>query len=162
MSQATGLSEFVTGLTPYLPLALTIVGWVVLSGQQDKRERRKEIRELVRMIESRVDKILELTTEYYGLAGSDPKCASLEQIIFQSFNAIRTIRGRLVSAGFRCNVDSEYLKFHQAATGGDFQSRSRLPNTENIEVIGPIAACGFTLVGKIDRAYFEKFSVSVS
>jgi hypothetical protein len=162
LNQASSVAAFVTGLTPYLPLALTIVGWVVLSGQQDKRERRKEIRELVRMIESRVDSILELTTEYYGLPGDDPKCASFEQRIFQNFNAIRSIRGRMTSAGFRCNVDAEYVKFHQAATGGSFQSRSRKPDGENVEVIGLVAACGFKLVGKIDRAYFDKFSVSVT
>jgi hypothetical protein len=117
---ASGVAELFAGLTPYLPLVLTIVGWVVLSGQQDKRERRKEIRELVRMIESRVDSILELTTEYYGLSGDDQKCASLEQRVLQNFNSIRSIRGRLASAGFHCNVDADYLKFRQAATGGNF------------------------------------------
>lgn len=114
------------------------------------------------MIEGRVDSTLELTTEYHALAGDDPKCRSLEQRILQNLNAIKSLRGRLTSAGFRCDVDSEYVKFRQAATGGDFQSQARKPDADNIQIIGSVAASGFMLVGKIDRAYFETFSVSVS
>jgi hypothetical protein len=162
LTQGSGCVAFLSGLTPYLPLVLTIVGWLVLSRQQDKRERRKEIRELIRMIENRVDSILELTTDYYGLPGDDPKCRSLELKIKQSFNGVRSLHKRLNSAGFRCDVRPEFVHFRQSVMLGEFESLARKPDTANGEALSVVASAGFELVSKIDRAYFETFAVSLT
>jgi hypothetical protein len=146
--------------TPYLPLVLTIIGWLVVSRQNDKRERRKEIRELIKQIEQRVDTIIGATTQYYSLHGKDSKCAELSTKIRHNISALDPLRKRIELAGLRCKIVTEILAFKQKVTGGQFESVDRKKLPVNDPYLSEVATAGFELVDKFEKSYFSTFPVS--
>ncbi len=145
--------------TPYLPLFLTIVGWWVVSVQNDRRERRKEIRELIKQVEQRVESIVATTTEYYALDGKDPKCAELSAKIRYNISALDPLRKRIKSAGLECDVVGEIVIFKQSVTGGQFESPSRKKLPGGNANVSESATAGFDLVDKFEKSYFANFPV---
>lgn len=147
----------IDSLTPYLPLALTMIGWIIVSRQHDRRERRKEIRDLIKLIETWVDDVLKSATEYYALDGDDPKCQGIAFKMRYGINGIDPLQKRLRSAGLDIKISDELMTFRQAVTGGSFESSVRKKNDANGSIIAEAAASGFELVGKLEETYFAAF-----
>lgn len=145
--------------TPYLPLVLTIIGWWVVSRQNDRRERRKEIRELIKQVEQRVDIIIATTTEYYVLDGKDPKCAELATKIRYNISALDPLRKRINAAGLECDTVGEIILFKQSVTGGQFETASRKKLLSGHASMSESATAGFDLVDKFEKSYFATFPV---
>jgi hypothetical protein len=148
---------FIESWTPYLPLALTMVGWIIVSRQHDRRERRKEIRDLIKLIELRVDEVLKNATEYYTLDGDDPKCQAIASKIRYGINGIDPLQKRLRVAGLDAKISDELVVFRQAVTGGSFDSSARKKNDSYGSIMAEAAAAGFQLVGKLEEKYFAAF-----
>jgi hypothetical protein len=148
--------------TPYLPLALTIVGWLVVSRQHDKRERRKELRELIKQIELRVDDALSLTTEYYAIDGKDARCDELGAKIRYKLNALGPLQTRVRTGGLDVKATDEIVEFKQSIMGGSFESKSRTKMVSGGAVIAEAAVAGFALVDKFEKAYFDTFKLRIN
>jgi hypothetical protein len=146
---------------PYFPLVLTMIGWAVVSSQHNKRERRKEIRDLIRLLEQRVDNILEHASEYYSLDGTDKKCPLLRSKIVSNFTALSQLLARLRSAGLLLGADVEFISFKQAVTGGQFESQARKKIDASSITTLESATVGFAFVSKIENAYFKSFPVKM-
>jgi hypothetical protein len=148
--------------TPYLPLLLTIIGWWVVSNQNDRRERRKEIRELIKQVEQRVDTIISTATAYYALDGKDLKCPELAAKMRYNISALEPLRKRIKIAGLECEIVEEIISFKQAVTGGQFESVGRKKHQGGHENMTETATAGFALIDKFETAYFTKFPVRAS
>jgi hypothetical protein len=147
--------------TPYLPLVLTMIGWIIVSRQHDRRERRKEIRDLIKLIELRVDDVLRNATEYYALDGDDPKCQGVGFKMRYGISGIDPLQKRLRAAGLNVKINDELVVFRQAVTGGSFESSVRKKNDTNGSIMAEAAASGFELVGKLEETYFAAFPAKV-
>jgi hypothetical protein len=146
--------------TPYLPLIFTMIGWWVVSRQNDKRERRKEIREQIKQFEQRIDAIIAATTQYYMLDGKDAKCPELSTKMRYNISALDPLRKRIELAGLKCDIVIEILAFKQAVTGDKFESVSRKKLQANDPLLSEVANAGFELVDKFEKSYFSAFPVS--
>lgn len=142
---------------PYLPLALTMIGWVIVSRQHDRRERRKEIRDLIKLIEVRIDDVLKSATEYYALDGKDSKCQAIAFKIRYGINGLDPLQKRLKAAGLAVKISPEIIAFRQAVTGGSFESSVRKKSDANGSIVAEAAAAGFELVAKLEETYFAAF-----
>ena len=147
--------------TPYLPLLITILGWWIVSRQNDRRERRKEVRELIKQAELRVDVVLSLAMEFYALAGKDPKCAELAAKIRYNLGTLDPLRRRLDANGLKCDALTEIIAFKQSITGGDFESLARKKLLQNSHLLLEASAAGFALIDKLETAYLSAFRVKV-
>lgn len=148
-------------VTPYLPVIITILGWWIVSRQNDRRERRKEVRELVKQAEQRVDAVLSLAMEFYALPGKDPRCAELAAKIRYNLGTLDPLRQRLDANGLKCDAVSEIIAFKQSITGGEFESQARKKLAQNSHFLVEAAATGFALIDKFERAYLLAFPVKV-
>jgi isoleucyl-tRNA synthetase len=146
--------------TPYLPLIFTIIGWWVVSRQNDKRERRKEIREQIKQFEQRIDAIIAATIQYYILDGKDAKCAELSTKMRYNISVLDPLRKRIELAGLNCDIVNETLAFKQAVTGDKFESASRKKLQANDPLLLEVANAGFELVDKFEKSYFSTFPAS--
>jgi hypothetical protein len=145
--------------TPYLPLIFTMIGWWVVSRQNDKRERRKEIREQIKQFEQRVDAVIAATTQYYMLDGKDAKCAELSTKMRYNISVLDPLRKRIELAGLQCDIVIEILAFKQAVTGDKFESMSRKKLQANDPHLSEVTNAGFELVDKFEKSYFSCFPV---
>jgi hypothetical protein len=147
--------------TPYLPLALTMIGWFVVSRLQDRRERRKEVRELVRLVEQRIDDLLEIASDYYLMDGKNPKCVGLASKINSKMSSVSQLLNRLTKAGLDHDVTDRFINFKQSVTGtaADFESIDRRKQDSSGSILAAAAAAGFTLVSGLEETYFAAFPV---
>lgn len=149
--------------TPYLPLILTIVGWYVVSRQHDKRERRKELRELIKFVEQRVDDVLTLATEYYALDGSNGKCDELGAKVRYRLAAMGPLQKRIRAGGLNVDATSEIVVFKQSVMGGTFESKARKKSPAGgAIVVEAAAAAGFAVIDKFETAYLDAFPVRMA
>ncbi len=148
-------------ITPYFPVIVTIFGWWLVSRQNDRRERRKEVRELVGKAEQRVDMALGLATEFYALSGKDPRCAELAAKIRYNLGTLDPLRQRLDANGLKCEALSEIIALKQSLTGGEFESLGREKLPQNSHLLVDAAATGFALIDKFEQAYLQAFPVKV-
>lgn len=146
-------------IVPYLPLLLTILGWHIVSKQNDKRERRKEIRDLIKLIEQKADAVLSTATEYYSINGIDKKCPELETRIRYHLEAIKSLEGRIKKAGLSVTLKDERVGLKQSVTGNEFESRARKKINENNVIISEVAAASVALMEKLENAYFQSYPV---
>jgi hypothetical protein len=144
--------------TPYFPLLLTMVGWFVVSKQNDKRERRKEFREQLGLIEQRVDDALALSTEYYALDGKDGRCPELAAKIRHKLASLGPLQKRLQVAGLSVEATPEIVMLKQAIMGGQFETRARKKSQESGAIAVEAAAAGFAVVDKFEAAFVKRFS----
>lgn len=159
VEQPAPLGHYVEIWAPYFPLALTMLGWFVVSRQHNQRERRKEVRELVRLVEQRVDDILDQAAEYYSLDGKDPKCPALASKMRFGLSAIGQLLKRLRAAGLEPAANDELIAFRQAVTGGNFETVARQRQDSGGAVLAESSASGFALVSKLEENYFSAFPV---
>lgn len=147
--------------TPYFPVIVTILGWWIVSRQNDRRERRKEVRELIKQVEQRVDVVLGLAMEFYGIPGKDQRCAELAAKIRYNLSSLDPLRQRLDSNGLKCEAVQEIIAFRQSITGGEFESAQRKKLASSSHLFTEAAATGFALIDKLEHAYLLAFPVKV-
>lgn len=109
---------FVEDVAPFVTWALIVIGWWIVSRQNDKRERRREIRELIKTLEQRLDEITESVAEYYSVDGNSAKATELAPRIKAHVATVRMIVDRISAAGLPVNVVEQSVLLRQAATGG--------------------------------------------
>ena len=148
---------------PYLPLVLTMVGWWVVSRQHDKRERRKEVRELIGNVEQRIGEVLDLALEYYALDGSSAKCIGLASKINTKISSVSQLLARLKKAGFDHQSTKQFIAFKQALTGveAEFESAERKKQGSNGQVLNRSTSAGLSLLSLIEGTYFAAFPVRI-
>jgi hypothetical protein len=144
---------------PYLPLVVTLVGWAVINGQNNRRERRKELRDLIRQVEQRVDSILDNAASYFALDGSALASRELEHKIRSGFSGTSQLLSRLKAAGWNHKTQEEFIAFKQAVTGGQFESTSRKKSDASGALLAESATAGFAFVSKLEENYFSTFPV---
>ena len=105
-----------------LTAAVTVVGWFIVAGQADRRERRKEVRENLIELRRRVEAVKDSAFSYWLGEGQAATIASItlkSDVLGLSHQAIS-----ITKLGIPLDVNL-LIDIRKAATGGDFDKRGR-------------------------------------
>jgi hypothetical protein len=128
MSEETSL---VSEWFKYAPLLLTIAGWWIVNGQNNKREARKEHRALVDGVKRQVLELSVQSLKYLKDTESD-----LAPSIKWSFDALEVEFTRIPEyATATSNMMLHFVAFSDACTGGTFEQANR----ESLDFASPEA-----------------------
>jgi len=142
-------------LAPGVPWALVILGWKVVSRQQDARERRKEVRgEIERLIKD-VSEIELRTYNYLATSGDSTKSRRLGLRLKSDLARLGEEITRL--ARFE-NLDAleAMTELRQAITFREFDSSSRQPCDSSSEWIADVRDASHALIGRLEVTFREK------
>ena len=120
------LADVLSPSLPYIPLILTVIGWYVANTASAKREIRKEKRSEVDACCKMLADILSTARSYYTKAADDSDAIKGgRELVFDLHRVLQRIE-RLEHACPKFDVSGTCGELHEAATGGEFESKSRL------------------------------------
>ena len=112
--------------TQVVTWALVVLGWVVVSGGNDKREQRKEIRTLINEISSDLNSLHTMCVNYYTSAPGGAE-ESLSIQIKTSIDAIEKKVNLLARQNRKFSITSKVVRLRRVATGNtNFESSARV------------------------------------
>ncbi len=141
-----------------IPATCIVIGWLVVSNQQDKRERRKEIRDLVEEVTKIILIVREDVLEYFGEKNNDPT-GPLADKIKLNLLLISQYLFLMKSAGLNIKVSQELIALRKTATGGFFETVDFKKQLENPQWLGNLRSESVELILAIQKAYFRQFKV---
>ena len=117
-------------ILPFLPSALTIVGWWIVASRDNKSKKytihNKRIESALKII----DKILLDAKKFYSLSGIDIEAQGIGSLItsdFKKLSSIITLISKEFSLAERQSLASTFLDYKKTITGGEFGTISRTP-----------------------------------
>lgn len=150
------------GLLTYVPWIVAIVGWYVVARQNELRERRKDIRELLNAVEQRVGGVCSDWLEFSGTEVNSREALELEAKIRFGVNSIQPLVLLINDAGLECNVTGNIVLFRQEVTGVDFESVTRKVSDFDPARFGMISLIGMDLVRSLELTYFATYPMKFS
>lgn len=154
-SEPLGFPEIVKLGAPILQLIVIVIGWFVFSKDNNRRERRKEIRALLNEIRAKISEIEALALSYY--------CSHPENSIPTGMKIKQELQ-RLGNLGTLClrlnpafSISTEIMHFRQKVTGGDFESVDRKKRTEDHELFIVITQAGIALTYALEDAFARAY-----
>lgn len=152
LSVAQPASSGISAFQPYLPLAMTVLGWMVVSWDHDRRQRRKDVRDRIGIVQELVAKIIDLATRHYV---SDPdsteSAKTARDVKFELRRLGHEVQMCYQLSGSRCDAGSELVNFRKLLTGRDFESKGRVQRLDADPLFESMQAAGFALVSALDR-----------
>ena len=133
---------------------ITVLGWFIVAGQTDRREFRKEVRELVRELRDRLERINQHAAAYWLGTGSTAATAavSLKAGFLSLSRQIRTLE----NVGFK--LDPGLLAaVRTTATGGDFEKKGRRRVAADKERLVDVASAIEELLLVVDQSFYDMF-----
>lgn len=134
-----------------------MIGWKVVSTQTDRRERRKDIRDQITTLNECLGRVSTHLEQYVGTKPRDPGTTALEARIVSEIQLLDMLVGVLVRAGLPFRDYELIVKLRQAATGGDFGTKSR--KVGDAERLLGTAAAAADLIDRIETIYFDTFPI---
>lgn len=141
-----------------IPVLATMYGWAVLSYQNDKRERRKEIREHLQAAHEKSDAALASAMEYWCTEQGTKRAAAAARLKWELAAVSKSIataeKAGLARVGWDKVVD---LRF--AITGEDFEKKGRRQKAADVDRVSAAAAAADDLFADLDSAYYDQFAI---
>lgn len=156
---APQLPWMVTWVLPFIPLALTIFGWWIVGRQADRRERRKDIRDLIGETRKRVNNVESAVATYCHTSTKDVKSGLLAAQIKAEILALTPLIQSANGAGLKFDRWDLVAALRQQATGGDFETATRQTGVSERALLVATAATDLTVA--LDDAYFQAFPIKV-
>lgn len=142
-------------------LTWAVIGWLIIERFARRRERRQEIRDLIKQVRETVDDILEDSIEFFSLDGGDPQAQRLSVSIKAKLALIAKLISVIAQAGLNVKASPNIIRFRRAVTAEPFDSAARLASEANAHRLALIAAEGHDLVATIEARFFEAFHVKM-
>lgn len=152
MAELTGLLQY----TFVVPATATVVGWFVVARQTDRREFRKEVRDHLKELKESIEQVRQRSAAYW-LEG-DLQKASIAAIGLKSEEQrLGRITRTLVACGLDFDDAARRSEIRQFATGGDFESKSRVRSEADEDRLKDIAGCLEDLLSEVEVSFYRKF-----
>lgn len=142
-----------------IPVAATVIGWLVVSRQNDIRTRRQEIRAIIDELRSRCERAVEAADAYWNTHATAAGRASAAIKLKAAFPGMTRILRSAIAAGLDFHEWDLLVNLRQAATGGDFDKKGRRARAADRERILDTSLAAEDLIEAVDAAYFEQFPV---
>lgn len=141
-----------------LPSLVVIAGWYVVSIQQNRRERRKEIRELISVVKTNVDAMVADSVAYFNEVDDQKAQILAGRMKYESIVISKTLL-LLSTAGLVLDCNEEMTQFRNAAMGEFFETKGRKKQLENPHFAQELALDAGTLLDAVESAYFTSFKI---
>lgn len=158
--QATEPSFWFEVLKLALPVLIVIAGWYIVSQQQNRRERRKEIRELIALIKTNLDAMVEDSVSYFRERDDDKVQILAGKMKYESIMISKTLV-LISTAGLAVDCNQEMTDFRAAAMGPYFETSDRKKQLDDPEWAQSLALFAGAVLDKIETAYFTFFKLSM-
>jgi len=141
---------------PLLSLVAIAVGWFYVSRDNDKREGRKELRELLNHIRTQVLKLEELAHDYFhkGPAETRALAMDIKREMQRLADLLMTLKGRDPKFKF----DSQLATFRSVVTGSDFDSAAREIRQCTDRLFLEITSASLGLTSELERIFCESYA----
>lgn len=142
-----------------VPVAATVIGWIVVARQADVRARRQEIRDIIDELRERCDRAVDAADIYWSRGKDAGERTSAAIRLKASFPGISRILNSAVAAGLEFEKWSLLVEMRQAATGGDFDRKAGRPRASDRDKILDTSLAAEDLIEAVDGAYFAQFPI---
>ena len=150
----TEWSKLLAGPVSWL---LVIVGWIVVTRDQDNRFRRNEIRSVMNDLKKLLNEIENCSIDYWPIPGNAENAHELSRIIKQRIQWLAHYKRILSRDDKNLLVDEEMKKLRQAITGDDFDSPARQAVRKNSSKVLKILRRSNEFAEAIELAYEKKY-----
>ncbi|MEL7707446.1 hypothetical protein AAG593_04885 [Citromicrobium bathyomarinum] len=117
--------EIWTALGPASALVVALIGWWVVEKFARARERRSDLRALIKILDDSIERIVEQSLDFYSIAGNDPRAPLIANSLKAKLATLATHLNTIRTGGIDIQTDFEMKAFRQAVTGGAFESSLR-------------------------------------
>ena len=152
MADASTLLQY----TFVIPAGLTILGWFVVARQADRREFRKEVREQLKELRGSIDEV-RLRASAYWLCDDVRLAGPLATALSSEVKRLGRYARNLEYAGLKFDTTPHIVEIRSVATGGDFQSLSRVRSTEDEDRLDNLSGVLEDILSAADQAFYEEF-----
>jgi hypothetical protein len=136
---------------------LVILGWIIVSRGNDKRERRKEIRSQLDKLARELRDLEQEARVHFLAPGSDPEARAREvSLRWRVKNAIR-LMDRLALGEIKCESDKKSA-LRQAVTGGDFDSPERVASEATAPKLQAISEAVAEIVDALEKSFLAVYT----
>ncbi len=161
---ASGTAETVTGMASVAQYAflisafLTIIGWFVVANQNDKRERRRDIKEHISELRQRCINIRLHSTEYWlGATGTSRKLSA--ENLKAEINSLSRLSNTVATAGLKFESGELVANVRSIATGGKFEVKGRRRSIEDEIRVSDVGIAIEDFLGAIEESYYAQFPI---
>lgn len=155
-----GLGEWTRTIAAAISPVLVVVGWRWVNKQNNLREQRKELRQVIDRSLKLVNEIVELGIEYHGAGADARKSPDLDgwkitMMLGQVSGNIKLLRDRglIMQAS-----NAPYIRLKQILTGQDFMTKDWKPwAADDIRWMDAMHATN-NLTHALDKIFFESFA----
>jgi len=148
--------DYIAPLLPLVAIGISVAGWFVVSGQNDGRELRKDIRALINELRNLVLDVETRAFAYYQL--STDKSHEAGMLLKQQLQHVSVRTTSLTHQNAKFDVSASLAKFRQAVTGGDFESFIRVPRKSSDPLMNAIVLAGQEFLDDLERIFAEQYS----
>ncbi len=149
--------EWAKALAPVGSWVIVIIGWMIVSKDNNKRELRKEIRAQVTEIGRMVDALVKEAAEYYCKPGSDPTTVTLALQIKRDLKRVSMAAQRLRAINAHFDVGDALTELRQHVSGGGFDSAERPPCAPGDHKHYEIADAAANFTDQLERRFAEVY-----
>ncbi|WEI04104.1 hypothetical protein PYR78_03280 [Acinetobacter johnsonii] len=136
-------------ILPFLPSALTIVGWWVVANRDSSSKKNAIHNKRVESASKLIDKILLDAKKFYSLQGSDPEAQGMGSLLtsdFKKLSSIIILISKELSDAEKQSLSVAFIEYKKMVTGGKFETVSR-----------PIISTSNQLYFDIDATYNDLY-----
>lgn len=144
-----------------VPGLLVVIGWFVLSHLQNRRERRKEIRELIDSISLSIKSLTQQSVEYFTENSLAKSRIIAGRMNFESLSISKKLL-LLKAAGLEVDCAQEMTAFRHGVMGDYFETLNWKRKNKDKFWINDMMTTAGTLAQKLDEAYFSTFVIIMS
>lgn len=115
-------------ILPFLPSALTIVGWWIVANRDSNSKKNAIHNKRVEAASKLIDKILLDAKKFYSLLGSDVEAQGMSSLItsdFKKLSSIINLVSKELSDPEKQSLAVAFIDFKRTVTGGAFGTISR-------------------------------------
>ncbi|MFW2076602.1 hypothetical protein ACG94X_02560 [Acinetobacter sp. ULE_I010] len=143
-------------ILPFLPSALTILGWWIVASRDGNSKKNTIHNKRVESASKLIDKILLDAKKFYSLLGSDIETQAMSHLIasdFKKLSSMITLISKELGKAERLSLAIEFIEYKKIVTGGEFGTISRMPIASSNQLYIDIDTAYDSLYMELEKSY---------
>lgn len=143
-------------ILPFLPSALTIIGWWIVGSRDNKSKKNAIHNKRVEAAINLINKILLDAKKFYSLSGTDQEAQGIRSIITSDFKKLSALV-ILISENFelpqKTSLSMSFIDFKKIVTGGSFETLERNITSNSNQLYIDIDSLHNELFVELEKSY---------
>ena len=132
---------------------LIILGWLIVILDQNRRAKRKDVRDLIDSAIELVDELEKASQTYWTQDEDMPECCALASDVKRGRGRLVRITNALKRNNAAFEVDDKIKIFMQAMTMGDFESKTRRAVPTTHQRVAAISAAALDITEHLEQTF---------